>query len=190
MKYARMIRTPPESLSLSGRGLRKQYPVFVSYMTRFDAGKLQRETGIPASLVHRLREGSVVKLSPSTVDKFQLAYYDYFESRLRKNGFTESQTEELINYAKPSYIREQIKINIDSARKIAEARRERDAHCPKFNTRWHTLKDILWQMSIDNSRSNSDWALIAQFGSPKSKTSHHKKAEYRRPPGRPKQYEH
>jgi hypothetical protein len=185
-------RIKPEGPALSGHGHRKEYPVFVSYMTRFDAGKIQALTGLPASLIYRLREGSVKSLSPETVDKFQYLYIDYWQRRLERGGVSDSfETHErstLIAEYSPEYMRQVIKGNREIASRIVERRRKRDAHCPKYNSKWHSVKDMLRQMSIDASRVSSDWDWIAQYGSPKKKKV--SRAEYYPRPNRPRQYEH
>jgi len=191
MQPRSFLHSPPEGPSLSGRRLRKDYPVFVSYMTRFDAGKIQREAGIPASLIHRLREGSVRELSPATVDKFQVLYYSYWDSRLERNGFNLDEREKMIYYAPPKYMSDAVKQNIEVAARISKMRRVRDKACPKFNSKWHTRAETLRQMAFNNLYSADDWLKVVQQGSTKSKKSHHEPTKpLRRPPGRPRQFEH
>lgn len=177
-------------------------------MTRFDAGSLQKETGIPASLIHRARRGDVANFSESTLSKFKELYTRYWENRLDKAGVTPDnwipliekndlkdlreivrgvetiqkwdrkldrggvnpdEREKALQYSTEKEIIKIVDKNMETAEKIVERRRERDKNMLNYSPEWHTVKDVLKQMSRDLSRIPSDWSWIAKYGSPKRK---------------------
>ena len=151
------------------RSIRKSYPEKVRYMTRFDAGSIQKVTGLPASLVYRLRRGEVKSLSRRSTEKFEAAYNHYWDNRLKRGGVNKEERAFIIRNEKPLSLSSIVRQNIDVAREIAINRRERDSALPDFKKSWHTITDILRQMSKDIFRTADDWLWIAQNGSPKSK---------------------
>ena len=211
---------------MSKRSNRSNYPEYVKYMTRFDAGSLQKETGIPASLIHKARRGDVENFSDKTLDKFKEVYTRYWENRLDKAGITPDnwdplikmnelkdlrdivrgvehnkrldrklekggvnpdEREKLIEKRTEKEIVEIVDKNRETAEKIVERRRERDKNLPNYREDWHTVNDVLKQMSRDLSRIPSDWSWIAKYGSPKRKK---KWTPDTRPRKRSRQYEH
>jgi len=147
------------------RSLRQSYPEKVRYMTRFDAGSIQRVTGLPASLIYRLREGEVKSLSPSTEAKLSDLYDIYWTSRLEKRGVNTEERESLVRTAPVEKLREVANQNYDVARLIVEQRRERDKDLPNYKPSWHTIKDVMKQMAKDLERTSEDWLFYS--GSPK-----------------------
>lgn len=73
---------------MSKRSNRASYPDYVKFSTRFDPGSIQRETGLPASLIHKARRGEVESFSESTLTKFKQIYDTYWQSRLDRAGVT------------------------------------------------------------------------------------------------------
>lgn len=71
---------------MSKRTNRASYPDYVKYVTRFNAGDLQKNAGIPASLINKARKGEVENFSEKTLEKFKAVYTAYWESRLDKAG--------------------------------------------------------------------------------------------------------
>ena len=141
------------------RSERKEYPYFVNYMLRFDAGSLQNNLKIPASLVARLREGEVPagNLSNSSIQKFYQGYQAYWDNRLKASGFNESERKHIRTTFPPDVMREKIARNRETAGRIMEERRLRDKNLKGFRNNWHTKKDILRQMSLDFKRDSDEW---------------------------------
>jgi hypothetical protein len=146
-----------------GRSIRKTYPVKLNYIVRLNAGRLQKSTGIPASLVHRIRRGEVKSFSPSTIAKLSKVYDEYWKAREVKHG---ARPDEAASWVKadrpPEYFRKKEDALLNAARKVQEARINRDRLSPGFNSTWHTLTDILDQMARDTSRTADDWTLYVR----------------------------
>lgn len=98
------------------RKRRSEYPEYVRYMTRFDAGSLQKETGIPASLIHKARRGDVETFSDKTLEKFKTAYNQYWEYRLDKAGVTPDNWSPIINQHDLKELREVVR-GVENTRK-------------------------------------------------------------------------
>lgn len=207
------------------RSTRKKYPDFIRYMPRLSPGKIQKETGLPASLIKKIREGKVSLFSPSTVNKLAKLHADHWANRLtRKNvpiniarSRAETQTtielrELYKEYSKATVlnrndgftikealdtvkrpIREQEK-RIDKmheiAERIAENRRKRDSKYPGYKPEWHSIEDVLRQMSLDPDRTSQEWDWISRHGTPTSRKKSENKVAYRKQKRRSRQYEH
>lgn len=140
------------------RSTRKTYPVKLNYIIRMRAGKIQKETGLPASLIHRLRAGKVKTISESTTLKLSTLYNSYWKQRAIKKGARPDEADSWIKADRPpKYIEKKTSELIDTALKIQAARRTRDANNPGYNDRWHNLTDILKQISKDVTRTAGDW---------------------------------
>jgi hypothetical protein len=151
------------------RSLRATYPEQVRYITRFKAGSIQKRTGLPASLVTRIKRGEVKRLSPGTIEKLTRLYNSYWSNRMEKGGINPDERFSILKTREsPKYMRERIFENREIAREITENRRERDRD--KVNKRGFAYKfpaiaDTLRQMAIDTTRTSQEWAWIAEHGS-------------------------
>lgn len=150
------------------RNYRAVYPDKVRYVTgRFDAGAVQKATGVPASLISRLHNGTCKSLSVETVAKLERAYNNYWDKRMEAGGLNPDERRSILRTnTPPSFIRERIAENRELARMIRDNRIARDMNRPGFKRSWHTIKDILKnQMALDTTRTAQEWAWIAEHGS-------------------------
>lgn len=145
-----------------GRSIRKTYPVKVNYIIRLNAGKLQKSTGLPASFIHRLRAGKVKNISQNSIDKLSKVYNDYWTKREIKRGARPDEARSWVKADRPpDYFIEQENALLDAARKIQEARIQRDrTEDGALHPSWHPLNGpdgILAQMARDTTRTADDW---------------------------------
>lgn len=91
------------------RATRSGYPEYVRYATRFDPGLMQKEMGIPASLIHRARRGEVENFSDKTLSKFREVYTRYWENRLDRAGITPDNWKLLIKQHDLKELRETVR---------------------------------------------------------------------------------
>lgn len=136
-----------------GRSIRKTYPEYVRYITRFDAGTLQKASGVPASLIHKLRRGEVRGISEKTGNKLLNVYNAYWTNRLGKSGVKESERKVMIRHFDVEKLRSIEKQNNNIARYIS---RHKDADKKGWTSRWHTKKEVLKGMA-QSLRSQNDW---------------------------------
>jgi len=141
--------------SCMGRAVRKTFPMKVSYILRLRAGKIQKLTKIPASVVHSLRKGRAHP-SEATIKKLSALYDTHWLRHAVKHG---ARPDEAMSWLKadrpPSYIRFQEEAMLDVAKKIQQARSIRDG-------KQHSLADIKRQMAKNMKMTADDWLVYTK----------------------------
>lgn len=148
------------------RGHRGQYLREIDYILRRDIGRLQRETGIPAPVIQRLREGKVKYISPKTSERLIKNYTDYWNRRLERAGVNPREREALVRYQSVEKLRaKEIKMK-ETAARIRDYRLQRDGRKPGY--KGHSTKGVLKQMALDLDRSSADWIDMTEYKRKKS----------------------
>lgn len=165
------------------RSVRKSYPSKLNFILRLSASRIQRESHISASLVHKLRKGQVKHLSESTVFKLSKLYDNYWVARAKKSGAREDETRSWLEAGRtPNYIKRKMTRIMKIALKIQQARCNRDKHLPKYKPSWHKLHGyggIIDQMTRDTKRSIDRWMVYVKhntFLSRQDNSQHYTKA--------------
>lgn len=89
---------------------RKEYPDFIKYIPRKAAGKVSKETGLPAALIKQIRAGTVKNFSPKTENTLANYFIKHWEKRLISKGVKETRARELSQSAPLDMLRQEFKI--------------------------------------------------------------------------------
>jgi hypothetical protein len=139
------------------KSVRHLYTDKVRYMARKNAGAIQEMTGVPASLIYRIREGTVKQLGEKTIDKLERAYDGYFLARMKQGGVNEDERLDILHAGERHDIYKALREAKVAARLVRDLRRHRDRNLDGYKPTWHTVKDIKKQMAKDHKRNVGDW---------------------------------
>lgn len=145
--------------------MRRKMPKLTYVLRYMEAGYIQKKTGVPASVISRVKSKKA-SLSQKSRMKLNVLYDTFWIDRMKKTGFREDEAKTNINLHIPvKEMRREAKENREIATQIRNRRRERDKGNPNYKKSWHTTKQILEQMSRDITRTREDWKKIAREGS-------------------------
>lgn len=85
--------------SLNQQSIFETYPKWLQYTLSKPSNYMQKQTGIPAPLLNRMKQGKVTNFSFETISKLNTYYYKYWDKRLSSKGVADFERRKVI----PSY---------------------------------------------------------------------------------------